>query len=203
VRKRILKIVGVAFATLFFVLSAANLWVFQSTHARIFDASVVPSRTWAIVLGARVWASGAPSHSLEDRLETALELYDNGKVKRILVSGDHGTKTYDEVQAMHDWLVSRGVPTGDIALDHAGFRTLDSMARATPVFGVHDAIICTQRFHLYRALYLGDEHGLDVVGVAADRRVYKAELWNQARESVARVVAMADVTAGRKPHFPR
>ncbi len=192
-----------AFATLFFVVGAANLWVIQSTQERVYDVSDVPPKTWAIVLGARVWSSGVPSHSLEDRLQTALLLYQNGKVKQILVSGDHGTKIYDEVQAMHDWLVDHGVPTGDIVLDHAGFRTLDSMARATPVFGVQDAIVCTQRFHLYRAIYLGDQNELDVVGVASDRRIYKAELWNQARESVARVVAIADITTGRQPHFPQ
>lgn len=200
--KRLFKILGVALATLFFVLGAANLWVIHSTHERIFTIDGAPERTWAIVLGARVWSSGQPSHSLEDRLQTALELYNHDKVKKILVTGDHGQKSYNEVQAMHDWLAKRGVPTADIVLDHAGFRTLDSMARATPVFGVNDAIVCTQRFHLYRALYLGDENDVDVVGVAADRRVYKAELWNQARESVARVVAMADVTTGRQPHFP-
>jgi SanA protein len=198
-----LKYLGVAFATLFFVLAAANFWVIQSTQDRVYDTSDVPSRTWAIVLGARVWSSGVPSHSLEDRLETALQLYRDGKVKRILVTGDHGKKHYDEVQAMHDWLTGHGVPSADIVLDHAGFRTLDSMARATPVFGVKDAIVCTQRFHLYRALYLADAHELDVVGVVADRREYERELYNQSRESIARVVAVVDLTTGRQPHFPK
>ncbi|MEZ4458440.1 MAG: ElyC/SanA/YdcF family protein [bacterium] len=179
-----------------------NVWMLRSTQSQVFKMTSVPARTWAIVPGARVWASGEPSHSLEDRLQTALDLYQQGKVKRILVSGDHGHHSYNEVQVMHDWLHQRGVPSADIDIDHAGFRTLDTMARAEPVFGVKDAIICTQRFHLYRALYLADARSLDVVGVPSDRRVYQGELWNQMRESLARVVAVLDVSLGREAKFP-
>jgi len=151
-----------------------------------------PPRLVAIVPGCRVYPDGTPSAMLADRLATALELYRAGKVRKILVSGDHGAPEYDEVAAMRRWLEARGVKSEDVFSDHAGFRTLDTMVRAARVFEVGGAIVCTQRFHLARAVFLARRAGIDAVGVPADRRVYRGAQLNRLRETYARAVAFLD-----------
>jgi SanA protein len=146
----------------------------------------------AIVLGARVYADGSPSPILEDRLATARDLYLRGQVRKVIVSGDHSLGDYDEVNAMHAWLVARGVPSRDVFLDHAGLRTWDTMARAARVFGVRDAVVCTQRFHLARSVFLAERTGIDAVGAVADRRRYRSARFDRVREFFARNRAVLD-----------
>jgi SanA protein len=180
-----------------------STWMARAERDRIYtELEQVPARKVALVLGARVWRSGEPSTSLADRLHAALELYEAGKVEKILVTGDHGLHGYNEVRAMFTWLVERGVPKDKIFTDHAGFRTLDSMERAVKVFGVEDAIICTQEFHLPRSLFLARVSGLDAVGYVADRRVYEVRYKNAVREAGARTKALLDVhVLGTQPKF--
>jgi SanA protein len=161
-----------------------------------------PQRFVAIVPGCRVHPDGTPSAMLEDRLATALALYRAGKVEKILVSGDHGAPEYDEVTAMRRWLEARGAKGEDVFSDHAGFRTLDTMVRAAEVFGVEGAIVCTQRFHLARAVFLARRAGIDAVGVPADRRTYRGARLNELRETYARAAAFLDVRVlGKGPRF--
>lgn len=177
-----------------FILRQARPFVFESSD----DA---PPRYTAIVLGAKVWGT-EPSPILEDRLQTGLALYRARKVKRILVSGDHGSEAYDEVNAMRAWLLERGVAEADVFMDHAGFRTNDTMQRARRVFEVKDAIVVTQRFHLSRAVYLAHLAGIDAVGVVADRRRYQGERYNSFREAIARTSAFLEATVlGTEPRF--
>jgi SanA protein len=184
----VLGVAGVALAV------GASGWVHRAGNQGLHDdVASAPARPVAIVLGARVHADGQPSAVLVDRLATALELYEGGKVTKILVSGDHAAPEYDETNAMRAWLVRRGVPDRDIFMDHAGLRTFDSMDRAARVFLVHGAIVCTQRFHLPRALFLARRLGIDAVGVAADRRTYLHRHRDAARELLARSIAFADV----------
>ena len=82
-----------------------------------------------IILGTFVSDDGTPSPRLEDRLLTGLELYQEGKAPKIIVSGDHGRVDYDEVNGMKNYLMERGVPDSDIFMDHAGFSTYESMYR--------------------------------------------------------------------------
>lgn len=161
----------------------------------------VPARTVAIVPGAQVWPPGEPSTILRDRLEAARELYRAGKVRRILVSGDHARADYDEVNVMRRWLVDQGVPSEAIFMDHAGLRTNDTMQRAARVFGVTDAIVCTQDFHLPRALYLARHAGIDAVGFVADRQVYPQARADHTRELLATALAVVDVALGRGPRY--
>jgi SanA protein len=162
----------------------------------------VPSRTAAIVPGCRVYPDGTPSAVLADRLAAALDVYRAGKVRKILVSGDHGAPEYDEVAAMRAWLEARGVPPEDVFSDHAGFRTLDTMVRAAEVFGVDGAVVCTQEFHLARSVYLARRAGIDAVGVPADRRVYRGERLSRVRETYARAAAFVDTRVlGTGPRF--
>ena len=178
-----------------------NLWIVAGTAgARYEQVADVPARQVAIVPGALVRRDGRPSDVLTDRLRTALELYRAGAVGKVLVSGDHGRNEYDEVNAMRRWLEARGVPPQDIFMDHAGFDTHDTMQRAARVFAVRGAVIVTQRFHLPRAVYLARQAGLDAVGVAADRHVYRKWWLNELRESVARVKSFGEAHLGMDPH---
>ncbi len=171
----------------------ANLWIDHNSHDHIFtDANRVPKKQVAIVLGARVYRSGKPTAILEDRLRAALTLYRQGKVEKILVSGDHLAPEYDEVNAMWRWLSRYEVPSRDIFLDHAGIRTLDTMIRASEVFEVDSAVVCTQAFHLSRSVFLARRAGIDAVGIVADRRKYLHPRRNQVREYVAKTVAFLD-----------
>lgn len=154
-----------------------------------------------IVLGAKVYNDEILSQIYHDRIQTALELYRNGNTEKILISGDHGQKEYDEVNAAKDFLLGHGVPGDDIFLDHAGFDTYDSMYRARAVFDVKDAIIVTQAFHLPRAIYIARKLGIDVYGVSADKMLYSDAIWNNIRESLARVKAIIDVMLHSKPKY--
>lgn len=149
-----------------------------------------PAAPVAIVLGARVFPSGAPSAILADRLETAVALYESGRVQKLLLSGDHGHSSYDEANAMLEYVRAHGVPEEDIFTDHAGFSTYDTMYRARDVFLVAEALVVTQRFHLDRAVYTARALGIEAVGVAADLRPYPGEPRFRTREWFARVKAV-------------
>ncbi len=139
-----------------------------------------------LILGAGVWGQNTPSPMLEDRLKEGLKLYEQGAAPKILVSGDHGQKDYDEVNVMKNYLIDAGVPSEDIFMDHAGFSTYESMVRAKEVFGVSRLIVVTQEYHMYRALYICDQLGMQALGVHADPRVYQGDLYRNARELLAR-----------------
>jgi vancomycin permeability regulator SanA len=136
----------------------------------------------AVVLGAKVWENGEPSHALYDRIVTAVELYRAGRVKKILMSGDNPTESYDEPTAMKATAVRLGVPDADIVLDFAGRRTYDTCYRAREIFGVQKAVIVTQKFHQARSLYLCHSLGVDGIGITANRRRYEGERYWAFRE---------------------
>lgn len=176
-----------------------NLFVLGK--ARPYTQNPDPSAYVAIVLGARVYPGGRLSPMLEDRIQTALELYQRGKVKRILVSGDHARPEYDEVNAMKDFLLAAGVPASDIFLDHAGFDTYDSLYRAKHIFQVDTAIVVTQEFHLPRAVYIARSVGIDAVGLSADKRPYASIRYNELREWPSRFKAFLNVALRVKPQY--
>jgi len=196
--KLILTIVVVAGAAFFscqaIVLSfGRNIVAYPSE--RIAHAPVV------IVLGASVLPSGRPSDVLADRLTVAYQVYEAGLADKILVSGDNGQDGYDEVNVMRRYLLDEGVQPEDIFLDHAGFDTYDTVYRAQHVFGVTDAIIVTQDFHLPRALYLADAVGVRAQGVSSDLQPYVKQAWFSTRESLARVKAVGDVLFGAESEY--
>jgi SanA protein len=148
-----------------------------------------PRAQVAIVLGARVYQNGTPSPMLADRLQTGVSLYKLGKVDKLLLSGDHGQTTYDEVNVMLEYVLARGVPEEDVFTDHAGFSTYDTMYRARDVFKVTTALVVTQKFHLARAVYTARAMGLDATGVPADIQPYGDERRFVVRDWLARVKA--------------
>lgn len=129
---------------------------------------------------------GTPSLMLRDRLLTAIELYENGGAPKLLMSGDHGRVDYNEVECMKNFAVEHGVPEDDIFLDHAGFCTYDSVVRAKEVFGAEKIIVVTQKYHIYRAIYIAQAFDMDCVGVPADEVVYRGQTIRDIRESIAR-----------------
>ena len=137
-----------------------------------------------IVLGAGV-RGDTPSDMLEDRLLTAIELYNGGVAPKLLMSGDHGSEDYDEVNVMKSYAMETGVPSEDIFMDHAGFSTYESIYRAKEVFGVKKAVIVSQSYHLPRALHISLSLGLDAVAVGSDRREYQGEIYREVREYFA------------------
>jgi vancomycin permeability regulator SanA len=154
-----------------------------------------------LVLGCGVRDDGTPSPMLRDRLLTAIALYEAGAAPKLLMSGDHGRDDYDEVNAMKNFAIGQGVPAEDIFLDHAGFSTYDSVYRAQAVFCVERAIIVTQRYHLYRALYIARRLGLDAVGVDACLQTYSGQTARDVREVLARCKDLCKCVFRPEPTF--
>ncbi len=139
-----------------------------------------------LILGAGVRDDGTPSNMLEDRLKVGIELYNSGAAPKILLSGDNSRDDYNEPETMKRYCVENGVPEEDIVLDYAGFSTYESLFRARDVFCTENIIIVTQKYHLYRALYVAEKLGLDAVGVSADLRTYRGQSYRDLRETAAR-----------------
>jgi len=182
-------------------LILANVWLHVRTAAQRYRSlEAVPSQQTAVVLGASVYRDGRPSDMLRDRLETALDLYRAGKVRKILLSGDHGVRrAYDEVVVMRRYVLARGAAPADVFTDHSGFTTYDSVVRAKESFGVESAILVTQGFHLPRAVYIAKGVGLTAVGLSADRRPYRSTFYLHVREAFARGKAVVDVLLRAPP----
>ncbi len=161
-----------------------NFFVKGSTEKYIVDN---PKDTYdcILVLGAGV-RNNQPSPMLKDRLDYAVDLYKNKKAPKIIMSGDHGRKEYDEVNIMKNYAIEQGIPSEDIFMDHAGFSTYESIYRARDVFLAEKVIIVTQKYHLYRALYVADSLGLEAVGVASNPRRYAGQAYRDLREVLAR-----------------
>jgi SanA protein len=163
-----------------YVKSSVRDNIITVDEAALLDADCI------LILGAGVWGNG-PSPMLEDRLLQGIELYENGASDRLLMSGDHSRKEYDEVNVMKQFAVDRGILSGHIFMDHAGFSTYESLYRARDVFEADKIVIVTQRYHLYRALYIAEKLGLKAYGVASDPRQYVGQEIRNLRESLARV----------------
>ncbi|MDO9129699.1 MAG: ElyC/SanA/YdcF family protein [Anaerolineales bacterium] len=176
-------------------LLVARLVTGLYTRARIYTAADVPARRAAIVFGAGLLQDGSVTPILRDRVAAAADLYFSGKVKKLLISGDNRFVNYNEPDAMRAYALSLGVPEDAIVLDYAGRRTYDTCYRAKAIFGLSQAILVTQKFHLPRALYTCNMLGLPSIGVDADRQIYRRVsvlYWNM-RELVATAAALWDV----------
>lgn len=199
--KKISYAILAAFAAGFIFVWLINFAVKETGRGMTYGADAVPQKQAALVLGARVHEGGRLSDMFRDRVETAISLYEAGKVGKILVSGDHGRDNYDEVNAAKDYLLEKGVPAEDIFLDHAGFDTYDSVYRARDVFRAESVIIVTQAYHLPRALYIADKLGVDAAGVSADLNPYGGQEARDFRERFAVVKAWLDVVFRSEPRY--
>jgi SanA protein len=181
------------------VLFIPRLLVTAYSNSRSYTAADVPARKVAIVFGAGLWRDGSPTPVLRDRVATAADLYFSGKVEKLLMSGDNRFVEYNEPGAMRAYALELGIPDNDIVLDYAGRRTYDTCYRAQKIFGLQQAILVTQSFHLPRALYTCNSLGLDAVGVPSDLRQYRDSslaYWNL-REVPATLVALWEVNISK------
>ena len=165
------------------------------------QAAEAPEADCIIVLGCGVYPDGSPSPMLSDRIARGVELYEQGVAPKLLMSGDHGKVDYNEVGKMKEVALDAGVPSEDVFMDHAGFSTYETMARARDVFGAKRVIVVTQDYHLPRALYLAQSLGLDAYGVAADLRPYAGQEARDFREVLARVKDFFSAIVQPEPTF--
>lgn len=167
---------------------------------RYTDTASVPRERVAIVFGAGVRPDGRLTRMLSDRVSAAIELYQQGRVEKLLMTGDNSSATYDEVTAMQNYALARGVPADDIRLDYAGFSTYESCYRAQAIFGVERAVLVTQRFHLARAVYTCRTLGVTAVGLGTqDWGAYRESLLVRytVRESLATLKALWELHVTR------
>lgn len=187
-KKRLLIIAAVLAALAAGTVFVPDIIVVSSAKDRIItadEAAELENTDCVLVLGAGV-RDGSPTPMLRDRLITGISLYKSGAAPKIIMSGDHGREDYDEVNVMKSYAVENGVPDGDVFMDHAGFSTYDSVYRAKAVFEADSIIIVTQKYHLYRALYIAERLGVNAVGVSADLDDYSGQLKRDLREIAAR-----------------
>jgi vancomycin permeability regulator SanA len=197
----VLGILFVLFTNVYMVWSVKDRILTVEEAARLAQAQNAP--VCVEVLGAAVRGT-RPSPILRDRLDKGLELYREGAAPVLLFSGDNGTAYYNEVNAMRAYAMENadayGIRAGDIYLDHAGFSTYESMYRLKKVFGADSAIVVTQEYHLYRALYTAEKLGIDVRGVAASPRE-SGQFTRDVREVIARTKDFCYVLLDIQPKY--
>ena len=200
--KKIL-VVGAGFFLLGVIFTVfVNVYILKTSESYISnELDDIPEAQAVMILGAFVFNDGRMSDILNDRVISALEIYNSGKVSKILVSGDHGREAYDEVNTIKNALIKEGVREDDIFLDHAGFDTYDSLYRARDIFELDSLVVVTQEFHLPRSIYLSKALGIETYGYVADKQPYLDRERNEIREVFARIKAFFNVIFHSKPRF--
>ena len=186
--KKVLKYGIIAIIIIAVIVININLYVKISINKKILkeeDYKKLSDIDCIIVLGAGIWKN-KPSPMLEDRLLEGINLYKNNVSNKIIMSGDHGRAEYDEVNIMKNYAIEKGVKSEDIFMDHAGFSTYESIYRAKEIFKAKKVVIVTQKYHLYRALYIAKQLDLEAYGVGADPRQYVGATYREIREILAR-----------------
>lgn len=206
IRKRLFKIF-IVLVIIGIVGICAAFGISEFVKSSVSDRLITPEAAaelsdidCIIVLGCRV-NGGTPSPMLSDRLTRGVELYDMSAAPKLLMSGDHGRVSYDEVNAMKQFAIDKGVPSEDVFMDHAGFSTYETMYRAKEVFAAKRVIIVTQKYHLYRAVYIAEQLGLEAYGVDSDLQSYIKQPYYNAREILARDKDFVKVIFKPKPTY--
>ena len=186
--KKLLKYGIIAIVIMVIIVLGINLYIKISTKKQIIVGNKYEELSdidCIIILGAGIWGD-KPSPILEDRLLEGIKLYQNNVSDKIIMSGDHGRKEYDEVNIMKNYAIENGIPSENIFMDHAGFSTYESIYRARDIFEAKKVVIVTQKYHLYRALYIANQLGMEAYGVCADPRQYVGATYRELREILAR-----------------
>ena len=183
------------------VVFGLSSYIKKETAEKIITAEEATDGDCILVLGCGVREDGSPSLMLRDRLEKGIELYEAGTAPKLLMSGDHGRKDYDEVNLMKSYAMGKGVPSEDIFMDHAGFSTYDSMYRARDIFCAEKVIVVSQEYHLYRALYLAEKLGLEAYGVPAQDVNYRGQAYREFREMLARAKDFCTAVIQPEPKY--
>lgn len=185
---KILKILLIIVLISIIIYIIINCYIINTSKKRILkeeDYSKLNNIDCILILGAGIWGD-KPSPMLQDRLDEGIKLYKKGLSSKIIMSGDHGKEEYDEVNVMKSYAIEKGVPSKDIFMDHAGFSTYESVYRSKEVFEVKKMIIVTQKYHLYRALYIADRLGINAYGVNSNPKKYSGQIFREVREILAR-----------------
>ena len=182
--KKVLKIICV----IIMIILLINVYMILTVSNKItdLDNQKLKEADCILILGAGI-VNNRPSPMLEDRLLTGFELYDNKISTRILVSGDHINNDYNEVKVMKNYLIEKGIPSEIIFMDHAGISSYDSIYRAKEIYKAKKVVIVTQKYHLYRALYIAKTLNIEAYGVIADKNIYNNQIKRDIREIFARV----------------
>ncbi len=185
--KKIFKYILIVLIVIILVPVIINFYVILSTKNRIVsgNSELLTDIDYIVILGAGI-RRGKPSPMLEDRLKTGISLYNNDISNKILITGDHMNDDYDEVTVMKNYLLEHGIPEEDIITDNYGISTYDSIYRVKNVYKSNKVVIVSQRYHLYRALFLSDNLDLESYGVEADLRYYYGQWYREIREILAR-----------------
>jgi len=201
--KKILTLLIIAIVLVFLVVLFTNLWIISSTKSSLYDeVNALPVNKAGLVLGTSPnLSSGRQNLYFTSRMTAAEKLYKTGKVSYLILSGDNGTRAYNEPQAMREALLQRGIPDSALTLDYAGFRTLDSVVRCHEIFGQSSFTIITQEWHNYRAVFIANAYDLNAVAYNAPK-VRDASSKAKLREYLARVKAVLDIYVfGKGPKF--
>lgn len=194
-----ISVIGIA------MLFGINAYVKQVGGQNIISpetASTLRDVDCILVLGCKVKTDGNPSDMLADRIKRGMELYKDGAAPKIIMSGDHGTKEYDEVNTMKQLAVDAGISSSDVFMDHAGFSTYESMYRAKEIFDADKIIVVTQEYHLYRALYIAGKLGIEAYGVTSDYgNTYGGQSVRENREILARCKDFVNVIFKPEPTY--
>lgn len=182
--KKIIKLLII----LLVVAITINIYVVLRTKKQIItiEDTDLKDIDCILVLGASI-RNNKPSPMLEDRLKTSMEIFNNKITDRILVSGDHTEDNYDEVNVMKNYLIENNIPSEKIFMDHAGISSYDSIYRAKKIYKANRIIIVTQKYHLYRSLYIAKKLDIEAYGVVADKREYQNQSKRDIREFLARI----------------
>lgn len=187
-RKRLILFVLCTVLSAALTLAATNLLMVAQTREAIYTLDTAQDRNadCILVLGCGLRQDGTPGRQLCQRLDAGIAAYEQGIAPKLLMSGDHGRVAYDEVNAMKDYAMARGVPGEDIFMDHAGFSTYESMYRAKQIFGCERVAVVTQTYHLYRSIYNARAMEMQAIGIACDGANPVRSHMNGAREVLAR-----------------
>ncbi len=187
------------------LLGSINIFVRKSSEKHIFheqSINVLEDGNYdaILILGSGI-RNNYPTPILKERLDTGIYLYENDIAPKIIMSGDHGQEYYDEVNIMKEYAIEKGVPSEDIFMDHAGFSTYESMYRVQYIFGVQKLVVVSQKYHLYRAIYIGRNLGMDVVGANATKTIMGGHRARLTREVFAQGKDFLKVILRPEPTF--
>ena len=202
-KRKHFKIIGLLLATLLFTIFLCNLIITNTTEGKTFNQTsrIFRNRVGLVLGTSKKLIGGLPNPYYTYRIQATVELFKANKIEYVLVSGDNGTRYYNEPNTIKKDLVDAGIPEEKIYLDFAGFRTLDSMVRAKEVFGLDSVTVISQEFHNQRAIYLAEKKGLTAIGFNAKTVTGNQGLKVQLREYLARVKVFVDLIFNTQPKF--
>ena len=193
--RKVLRLLTYLSGLILLFILVSNIWVVSSTYSHVYNSiGKLPIGQVGLVLGTTSkLRSGEENPYFVERINTAAELYKEGKIEHLLLSGDNETIYYNEPAKMREALLEKGIPDADITLDYAGFRTLDSVVRCKEIFGQEKITIITQQFHSYRALFISNYYAIDAIAISAQNTSFPSSLQVTLREFIARPMAVIDL----------